>query len=1134
VPLLERPIQNCTQWDEEQIRNAENAISNAAACIDKLATPPELSAWFGAGLPPQSPFDISRMRTTIDKALILLEELTRAAQPAITELYDQIDLTLHDVAAVTAALRHVVAVPLGARAALADPAWADEPAKLLTLAQLGCRVQAATAHINAAFHHHAWGFDPAPLIHALRADGNSWLRLASARYRQAVRDLKALARELPPKTTHERIALAEELSHARQLLSQFAQTHPFAAKALGPLWLEEETKWPQVSYLLDWTTAALRLKNGRKFIQLAARHPDVSELSRFADHINAKADEFSAVLRDLLQATRLDASTALRSTNIATVSLPAIASLLAGWKANLDTVNDWVAARDALAKLRQFQLIEIAQGLQAGTIPTNAVATMLQVGMAEALWKCATEETPELRTIDGTARSQDVVDFRHLDRERIARARHEVLQSYLARKPNGSSGEMAIIRGEINKKRGNRAARKLMEDAGAAVQRLKPVFMMSPLSVAQFLPPGKMKFDLVVIDEASQVAPGDALGSIARADQIVVVGDREQLPPTNFFKMVSAGADDPDDDDAQEEQISRPSEYESILTLARSRGFGQRMLTWHYRSKHPSLIAISNKERYGNKLLLPPSPLIETNTHGLSLVLTERGHYGRGGTRRDLVQAKIVAEAVAKHIMDQPTLSLGVVCLSVQQRDAVEDMIDQLNLRSAVESFLPQSDERLLIKSLEEIQGDERDVMFISMGYGFDHDGHMTKNFGPISRDGGERRLNVLISRARQKCVAFSCFTSADIPTGSKSVGTEMLRSFLHFAETGKIAAGDVDPDDFDSPFEEAVAAEIAKAGYRFHSQVGVSGFRIDLGVINPERPGRFVLGVECDGATYHSARSARDRDRLRQEVLEGLGWKLHRIWSTDWFRNPARETERLLAAIRAADIPEPPTDHPSSRDASRVNSTEPAPALIDALQDDDHHGNETAEDIHALSSWKIRPYIECKLSLPQARNLSQLSQQELLQLVAQVVEAEGPIHTNEVARRVREASGLARTGHRIQEKIRCLLLAAARKNIVERSSEFWTIPGHQLDHVRDRRQCSLSLRQADQIAPTEYQLAVQMALADAVSLTQEELVVQTARLFGFDRTGPEIRVAIESAISALQQARSVVEIGQRLQRAPS
>jgi AAA domain len=505
------------------------------------------------------------------------------------------------------------------------------------------------------------------------------------------------------------------------------------------------------------------------------------------------------------------------------ISLEILIAKLTAWRSQIGAVNDWVAARESLVELRGSGLDRIADLLIVGDLDPMEARPTADLLIAEALWRRATRDDPGLMAIDGALRSEHVTEFQDLDLRRIQTARQEVLARYLDGRPNGHQGAMGIIRAEIGKKRGHRAVRKLLLDAGVAVQRLKPVFLMSPLSVAQFIAPG-LTFDLLVIDEASQVAPEDALGVVARAKQIIVVGDHHQLPPTNFFKTVSAGGDE-EDSEFSDTNATRPSHYESILTLSRSRGMPERMLGWHYRSRHPSLIALSNEECYGGRLLLPPSPFVQTTEFGLSLVRTPRGFYDRGGTSRDLVQAEEVAKAIARHIKDHPNQSLGVACLSVQQRDAVDDMIDKAGLRAEVEAFSPKN-ERLFVKNLEAVQGDERDVIFISVGYGVAPDqSRPFLQFGPVSREGGERRLNVLASRAREKCIVFSSITAADIPADSSVRGTRMLRALLHFAETGKLGAGTLNGGDFESPFEESVARVIREAGYSVHAQVGVSSF---------------------------------------------------------------------------------------------------------------------------------------------------------------------------------------------------------------------------------------------------------------------------------------------------------------------
>ena len=322
----------------------------------------------------------------------------------------------------------------------------------------------------------------------------------------------------------------------------------------------------------------------------------------------------------------------------------------------------------------------IASGLYDGSLEPPLARPKTDLLLAEALWRRARSDDPVIDEIDGTQRSESVDNFRALDRKRIEISRSEVLGRYLTQRPVGSAGEMGIIRAEIGKKRRHLPIRKLLERAATAVQKIKPVFLMSPLSVAQFLPPGRTEFDLLVIDEASQVPPEDALGAVARARHIVVVGDDKQLPPTNFFRMLIN-----DDDEPQEDEVppGRTRDFESILTLARARGMPERMLRWHYRSRHPSLIALSNHACYAGSLLLPPSPHLVNDGLGLALVRTPPGHYDRGGTGRNQVEAQIVVEHVERHLREHPELSLGIACFSVAQRDAIEDALYAAGLTRA-------------------------------------------------------------------------------------------------------------------------------------------------------------------------------------------------------------------------------------------------------------------------------------------------------------------------------------------------------------------------------------------------------------------------------------------------------------------
>jgi very-short-patch-repair endonuclease len=434
--------------------------------------------------------------------------------------------------------------------------------------------------------------------------------------------------------------------------------------------------------------------------------------------------------------------------------------------------------------------------------------------------------------------------------------------------------------------------RHFLQQAGQAVQQLMPCFMMSPLSVAQYLP-RKLTFDLMVMDEASQIRPEDAAGAIARCRQVVVVGDRNQLPPTPFFMEKIPELD-------EEEEVAVADE-ESILDVG-SQILPMKRLCWHYRSRHGSLIAFSNHEFYDDSLIVFPSPKEKLPEAGVRYEHVAEGCYEPNvGINRPEVGR--IVQAVVAHARQRPNRSLGVVALNVKQAELLRTRIEAIEdpdfllfcekWRDTLEPFF--------VKNLENVQGDERDVIMISTVYGKDANGCMFQRFGPINQAGGHRRLNVLFTRAKYQVIVYSSMTPSDIRVDAPSSrGVRVLQAYLKYAQERGFGP-EVTGRATESEFEESVLFALRGAGYEGVPQVGVSGYRIDIAVCHPARPGEFVLGVECDGATYHSAKSARDRDRLRQQVLENLGWSIYRIWSMEWFRDPKGQTDRLLAAVRRA-----------------------------------------------------------------------------------------------------------------------------------------------------------------------------------------------------------------------------------------
>jgi very-short-patch-repair endonuclease len=516
----------------------------------------------------------------------------------------------------------------------------------------------------------------------------------------------------------------------------------------------------------------------------------------------------------------------------------------------------------------------------------------------------------------GDQLAMDREHFAAADRARLSHDAKRVQKAVLARPvPEGNAygsrkewTDNSLLQNEFVKQKRHIPVRDLLDRAGNAVLALTPCLMMSPLTVAQYLRPTGIAFDLVIMDEASQIKPEDSLGAMLRSRQAVIVGDPKQLPPTSFFDRAIEEAED-DDESVEDDGVPHLSSEdrvaaESVLDLALRAFRPARRLRWHYRSQHESLIAFSNREFYNNDLVVFPSSHAPSDTLGIELVRV-RGFWRE---RINQEEAQTVVGAAADFMRHYPKLSLGIVAMNQPQRELIQAELDLLIAGdSALARYVEHWEERLeslFVKNLENVQGDERDVIFISLGWGPTPEGALHQRFYPVNRrQDGHRRLNVLFTRAKRKIVLFSSLDAENIlidPERS-APGVRILRDYLTYARDGRLEKGTEDDGEADSPFETSVANALRALGHNVALQVGVAGYRVDLAVRHPVEPARFVLGIECDGAAYHSAKSARDRDRLRQEALERLGWTLVRVWSTDWFRDPFAQAQRLSSAINVA-----------------------------------------------------------------------------------------------------------------------------------------------------------------------------------------------------------------------------------------
>jgi hypothetical protein len=575
-------------------------------------------------------------------------------------------------------------------------------------------------------------------------------------------------------------------------------------------------------------------------------------------------------------------------------------------------------------------------------------------------------------------------------------------------------------------------------------------------------------------------------------------------------------------------------------------GAPERLLRWHYRSRHESLIAVSNRAFYDDRLIVFPSPDAERREAGLVLRPMTGADYDRGRSRTNPVEAEAVSTAVmalARAQLARPAearLSLGVAAFSMAQREAIQDRLELLRSdEPACEPFFaPGGPEPFFVKNLETVQGDERDVIFISIGYGRTADGALAMGFGPLNGEGGERRLNVLITRARIRCEVFTSLTSGDLDLNrTGAAGVQALKLFLAYAEgqslDGRAAASEAMPE-ARPEFEQAVAASLAAAGYTVRSRVGSGSATpaFDLAVVDRGQPGRYRLALACDGPDYHAARTARDRDRLRFQVLQSLGWTLRHVWSTDWIKNPDGELKRVLAALEEpAPPPKEPDPEPEPAPAA-VASGDPPPDAVSVNGQD----AEPAPAYERETEGAADPAPPVAVAYEVARlpeklsgfDLSSVPTGRLASWVAEVVAVESPVHVDEVARRIAEAAGVKRLGSRMQAALDSACRDAARRGTIRRQGDFLWSPAMQQPVVRDRSDLPAASRKLDLIAPEEVAQAVEAVVAASFGIEADALPAAAGRALGFTRIGDEFRARVVSIVqSATESGRLALRGGQ-------
>ena len=917
------------------------------------------------------------------------------------------------------------------------------------------RVDQALHRVERSYRDGVFLLDLGLLLGEWRAADASNFFVRGGRKKKVWQALEAFTDGQQPADPGKEIAALMDVASARA----DAQRHEAPMAVFGPLWQGVQTDANELQASMDWvkathaaaSTCAGPGESERPWLDalttaLARPHRDLEAGGAFHTATVGAFEAykaFDAAWRALAEAASTDQLLGIESgpayfdQSINAVGL---------WQAAGHRTQAWCAWRKVADEASSAGLSPLMDALERGHLAYGDVSDAFELAYARWWIDKVVDGEPALREFIASFHEDAIASFIRLDEEVADLSRH-VVTVRLSRKvpPRSAFGidpEWGALARELTKRARHMPLRQLFGQLPNALNTLAPCMMMSPLSIAQFLPVDAKPFDVVVFDEASQMPVWDAVGAIARGRQMIVVGDPKQLPPTTFFDRAAG-----DTDDAEIEDL------ESILDECLAANIPHKRLSWHYRSRHESLIAFSNERYYDGQLVTFPSPV--TEDRAVRFVHVPGGVYERGSGRVNKAEAHATVADVLRRLKD-PTFvveksSIGIVTFNSEQQRLIENLLDAERRRHPeIEPFFSSDwHEPVFVKNLESVQGDERDVILFSVAYGPDAAGHITQNYGPLNLDGGARRLNVAITRARTELCVFATLRPEQIDLSrAKGAGVRDFKHFLDFAERGPRALAEAASPtgrEADSPFETAVRDALDARGWTVHLQVGVSGFRIDLAIVHPDAPGRYLAAVECDGATYHRSATARDRDRLREAVLRNLGWRVHRVWSTDWWVDAANATEILhqrlgadLDASRTAVLPDKNADIGDAADRPReaveeetadVAGPPDSMATIHAVEEAAHAPDEPVRR-YADAPSNISPApVDARPTRYSAADLTTAGypadregfydptyRGHLRRMTAFVIETEGPINDELLVRRVARHHGFGRAGAQVRD----------------------------------------------------------------------------------------------------------------------
>jgi very-short-patch-repair endonuclease/DNA polymerase III delta prime subunit len=1079
--------------------------------------------------------DLDDARELLDSLRASLTQTTELAARAQNDFSLPAINTFADVraaASVTALMARSPGAPL---AVLQSEAWNSAPPAAVDLVKRGRALGSLRAEIESKFNAGVLDEERAGEIEFVEAKENGPLRFLnflSGRFRAIKsRWLGYRAPSYQP-TLIEQAADMRKVEELRRERDRLRADDAQARALFGALWQGEGSDWGALEAYINWVVefrgACVRDGLREQALTLASRpHPDVSVVERLREESE----------QSQLQLNELRAHVGWPGDYLYALPLTEIAARAEALFQNLRLAPRWAAFELARAKVASGLAAELLDAAMRGEVAFADLAPAFRRAFLQRWLGVVFERREPLRRFNTLTHEQRVAEFRALDERVLTENRAELVRNLrdrvqtALRTPEAVEA-MRFLRPQLTRQRGLSPLRTTFQKSYAAIRAIKPVFLMSPLTAAQLLDGRAPGFDLVIFDEASQLPAEDAVGAIARGRQLVVVGDPKQLPPTNFFSVMSGTVAAP----VGEDGTPLFEDSESILEEFAGSGAPMTRLKWHYRSAHESLINFSNVSFYDSDLYTFPSVETDSRHAGLSFEYVADGVYEGKGL--NMTEARRVADAVMRFAKEQAArrergeaeLSLGVGTFNLRQQLAVQDELEVRRRQDAsTEWFFTRGRrEPFFVKNLENIQGDERDVIFLSVTYAKDANGVLRYNFGPLNGENGWRRLNVLTTRARQGMRVFSSMKGDEInPAHATSQGPQLLRSFLLYAERGQLdsttaAAG----AQTESPFEREVFNELTRRGLLLQPQVGVAGYRIDFGVRDEETPGRYLCGIECDGAAYHSSETARDRDRLRQQVLEARGWTIHRLWSTDWFKDRNGQIERLLGLVEATRR-KAREDMAAEREArERLAALEregARPAQEEESKESEVSKESPAQGEATPAPPAALPYVFAETPpLYAGQDFHTAPASFIGRAIEEAVMVEAPLHVRDLAARVVALWGYEQVSSKMLVRVRAVAEESARQGCVRLRGDFaYRSDDAQAVTVRSRAGTKIP---PERISPEEYRAAVLLVLRAGDGVERKALVNSVRSLFGFGRTGTNLDTHIGSAIEELLAAGIVGE----------